>query len=213
MAVGGQSTSEMLVDAATQVDRLYSAGYPRNVVVCLTGTIDRPAEGNAARQATLRSYCQGRRAAGFKVIVVTLPSYAQEDYPGAARAEFNDWIRVNYRSFADGLADAGADSRIGAQGTFADLAYFPDGLHLNDAGYAVIAEIVKQALERVPVSLRGTDRYDTAVKVSRAAFAEPLPADSGLVLAPGETFPEALCGAPLAAAYGGPGAADPVRRG
>ena len=31
-----------------------------------------------------------------------------------------------------------------------------------------------------------------------------LPADSGLVLAPGETFPEALCGAPLAAAYGGP---------
>ena len=35
-------------------------------------------------------------------------------------------------------------------------------------------------------------------------FPGALPADSGLVLAPGETFPEALCGAPLAAAYGGP---------
>ncbi len=53
-------------------------------------------------------------------------------------------------------------------------------------------------------SYRGTDRYDTAIKLSKALFPAALPADSGLVLAPGETFPEALCGAPLAAAYGGP---------
>ncbi len=52
--------------------------------------------------------------------------------------------------------------------------------------------------------IRGTDRYDTAIRISKAMFAGALPADSGLVLAPGETFPEALCGAPLAAAYGGP---------
>jgi putative cell wall-binding protein len=51
---------------------------------------------------------------------------------------------------------------------------------------------------------RGLDRYDTAIRLSRAAFPAALPAGSGLVLAPGETFPEALCGAPLAAAYGGP---------
>ncbi len=53
-------------------------------------------------------------------------------------------------------------------------------------------------------SYRGSDRYDTAIKLSKALFPGALPADSGLVLAPGETFPEALCGAPLAAAYGGP---------
>jgi beta propeller repeat protein len=53
-------------------------------------------------------------------------------------------------------------------------------------------------------SLRGTDRYDTALKISKAMFPGALPAESGLVLAPGETFPEALCGAPLASAYGGP---------
>jgi putative cell wall-binding protein len=52
--------------------------------------------------------------------------------------------------------------------------------------------------------IRGTDRYDTAVKISKVMFPGALAADSGLVLAPGETFPEALCGAPLAAAYGGP---------
>ena len=53
-------------------------------------------------------------------------------------------------------------------------------------------------------SYRGSDRYDTALKLSKAMFPGALPADSGLVLAPGETFPEALCGAPLAVAYGGP---------
>ena len=50
----------------------------------------------------------------------------------------------------------------------------------------------------------GTDRFDTAIKISQAMFPGALPSDSGLVLAPGETFQEALCGAPLAAAYGGP---------
>ncbi len=54
------------------------------------------------------------------------------------------------------------------------------------------------------VQLRGSDRFDTAIKISQEMFPGPLPADSGLVLAPGETFQEALCGAPLAAAYGGP---------
>jgi putative cell wall-binding protein len=53
-------------------------------------------------------------------------------------------------------------------------------------------------------SYRGLDRYDTAIRLSRAAYPATLPAGSGLVLAPGETFQEALCGAPLASAYGGP---------
>lgn len=57
---------------------------------------------------------------------------------------------------------------------------------------------------RLFVSLRGSDRFDTAIKISKAMYPRGLPPDCGLVLAPGETFPEALCGAPLAAAYGGP---------
>jgi subtilisin family serine protease len=52
--------------------------------------------------------------------------------------------------------------------------------------------------------LRGADRYVTAIQTSQAMFPGPLPAGSGLVLAPGTTFQEALCGGPLAAAYGGP---------
>jgi len=53
-------------------------------------------------------------------------------------------------------------------------------------------------------ALRGADRYDTAIRVSQAAFPSTLPQGSGLVLAPGDTFAEALCAGPLASAYGGP---------
>ncbi|MBN1629318.1 MAG: cell wall-binding repeat-containing protein [Thermoleophilia bacterium] len=54
-------------------------------------------------------------------------------------------------------------------------------------------------------SIRGTDRFDTALKLSQAMFPAALPPDSGVVLAPGwESYQEALCGAPLAAAWGGP---------
>lgn len=53
-------------------------------------------------------------------------------------------------------------------------------------------------------SVRGYDRYDTAIKMSKAMFPGALPPGSGLVVAPGYTFQEALCGAPLAAAWGGP---------
>ena len=50
-------------------------------------------------------------------------------------------------------------------------------------------------------ALRGIDRYETALAVSRHAFT---PGVGAVVLATGEDFPDALSAAPLAAAYGGP---------
>ena len=59
-------------------------------------------------------------------------------------------------------------------------------------------------------SIRGIHRYQTAQLISQAMFPGALPAGAGVVVAPGETFPEALCGAPLAAAYGGPVLSPPA---
>ena len=53
-------------------------------------------------------------------------------------------------------------------------------------------------------AMRGVDRYDTAVQISQKAFPSPFAAGTGaVVLASGESFQQALCGAPLAKAYGG----------
>ncbi len=80
-------------------------------------------------------------------------------------------------------------------------------VQINAAGGSSVATEASAYTYLVPASynsLRGTDRYDTAIKISKAMFPGALPPGSGVVLAPGETFQEALCGAPLAAAYGGP---------
>jgi putative cell wall-binding protein len=61
-----------------------------------------------------------------------------------------------------------------------------------------------QARGVIYTSLRGVDRYDTALRISKAMYPTALPPGSGVVLAPGTTYQEALCAAPLAAAYGGP---------
>jgi putative cell wall-binding protein len=58
---------------------------------------------------------------------------------------------------------------------------------------------------RVPVTYvkgaAGTGRYDTSIEVSKKTFASTAPA---VVLATGADFPDALCAAPLAKAFGGP---------
>lgn len=49
--------------------------------------------------------------------------------------------------------------------------------------------------------LAGSDRYGTALAISQTGFPQGA---SGVVLVPGDTYSEAVCAAPLAAAYGGP---------
>ncbi len=95
-------------------------------------------------------------------------------------------------------------SSISADGRY--LAFESDATNLvpGDTNHTRDVFVVADAGALTYDSYRGSDRYDTAIKLSQALYPAPLPADSGLVLAPGETFPEALCGAPLAAAYGGP---------
>jgi SpoIID/LytB domain protein len=80
----------------------------------------------------------------------------------------------------------------------------------NALGWSTIKryvyDITSPAVTTIPcTNIRGSDRFDTAIRVSQAMFSGPLPPGSGVVLAPGwESYQEALCGAPLAAAYGGP---------
>ena len=76
-----------------------------------------------------------------------------------------------------------------------------------DANVTVTANFALNAI--VYTSIRGIHRYQTAQLISQAMFPGALPAGAGVVVAPGETFQEALCGAPLAAAYGGPVLAHP----
>ncbi len=89
----------------------------------------------------------------------------------------------------------------GATGTYTVTVTVDDSCDLSGSD---TLEVTVKPPSPTYVRYIGTDRFDTALQLSQASYPNALPSGSGLVLAPGYTFPEALCGAPLAAAYGGP---------
>jgi lysophospholipase L1-like esterase len=136
-------------DAATQVDPNFSANRPANILIAWAGTNDLVLGANVATtQTRITTYCTNRRAVGWKVIIGTI---LPRDFGGtfeADRQTVNTWIRANWATFADGMADFAADARIGDAGDNFDLTYYlNDFIHMNGNGYNVIAGIVRTAMQ------------------------------------------------------------------
>jgi lysophospholipase L1-like esterase len=145
---GNRTLADMIAQAPVRVDAHYDPMADANVCVVMAGGGDLASGGDPqAVLDALRIYCAARRAAGFEVVVVTLLPRSDPVGFDAARAVFNDMLRVQWPTFADGLADVAADPRIGADGANLDPVYFADTIHPTSAGYAVMAAAVAPALE------------------------------------------------------------------
>lgn len=91
----------------------------------------------------LREYCRKARVAGFRVIVVTLlPVRGLPPQREAIRIAHNDWIRTNWPTFADALADAELAPELSVP---SDRQFYSDGLHLTAGGLRVLAGVIKNA--------------------------------------------------------------------
>ena len=154
LGVGGQSTQMMAADAATEVDPLYDVGRPANILVCWEGTNDlvygsaRPYDAWQAYRH-LAAYCEARQRAGFRVVICTVLPRGRSAAFYDARNALNAELRANWRSFADALADVAANKTIGADGAETDVTYYRDTVHLTAAGYAIVAAVVADAVERL----------------------------------------------------------------
>lgn len=145
VATIGDRVDEMLDQAATQVDPLYNASYDRNIAVFMGGRNDLSAIRAAADiYADIVSWCQGRQAAGFRIVILTiLPRVSESDESNTSRLWINAQIRANWSTFADGLCDVAMDATIGLQAT---AEYYPYNPHPSDSGYAIIADWVVAAI-------------------------------------------------------------------
>ncbi|MFN4062324.1 MAG: SGNH/GDSL hydrolase family protein [Paracoccus hibiscisoli] len=118
----------------------------RNTLVILGGINDIMNTGGitlAALQASMTSYLGKARAAGFKVLVGVLPPVANfTTARETLRTGFNDWIKANAATLADGFIDFPAVPGLGDP---TDLYFYLDGLHPSKRGYARIAEAVRVA--------------------------------------------------------------------
>lgn len=152
--VGAQTTTDMVADAASQIDSLYNADLPINIVVAweITNEIYYGTTAQAAYDNFV-AYCQARKAAGFKVVALTVLPRSNAGTPADfedKRQSANSLIRANWGTFADALADVAADSRIGDAGDELDTTYYnADQVHMTDAGYGIIAATVKASLDGI----------------------------------------------------------------
>lgn len=152
VGTNSDTIANIIGEAATQVDPKLRTDRV-NVLAIWAGTNDFALNGVAEATvfANLKSYCQARRALGWKVIVLTMlprPNTGADPTIEVHRTAYNSDIRSNWTGFADALADVGADSNIGAASANTNLTYYnSDQIHLNDTGYGVVASIVKAQLD------------------------------------------------------------------
>ncbi len=145
-----QTTSEMLVRLRPDVIDLKPAG-----VVILGGSNDfAPERGPVTLQTTqnnIRSMVELAGQHGIAVIIGTVPPICRERMPADGstdltiqlRERFNDWLRQYCRSQGCQLADFDMAMR---ERPVCD--YLLDSVHPNDAGYAVMVRVTRNALGR-----------------------------------------------------------------
>ena len=143
-----RTLADMIGEAPVRVDAHYDPMADANICVVMAGGGDLASGGDPqAVLDALRTYCAARRAAGLEVVVLTLLPRSEPAGFDAARGAYNEMLRAQWRTFADGLADVAADPRIGADGANLDPVYFLDTIHPTSAGYTVMATAVAPALE------------------------------------------------------------------
>lgn len=156
VGVGGETTLTMIANAPTAVDAKYVPGA--NNVVCFNGGTN-DILGGATDVTTYNrivTYCQARQAAGWKVVVGTITPRSDSGVPGSQdtyRLSVNTMIRANWPSFANGIADIGADANMGTLGQELNTQYYNgDNVHSNPNGYRVRAGYFLAALSSLGIA-------------------------------------------------------------
>jgi lysophospholipase L1-like esterase len=146
----GETIATMLANGGTNVDPLYDAvSYAKNICVLWGGTNDLDASVSPTTvYNNIKSYCQNRQAAGWKVVVCTiLPRSSSSGTFESDRQTVNANVRSGYATFADALADVGNDTTIGQAGQNTNQTYYiGDNIHLRPVGYAIVAAAVQAAV-------------------------------------------------------------------
>ena len=170
-ATGGVRIARMIAEAPLEVDLRYREAADLDVCLVLAGGGDFHVGARAAEvYEALRTYCAGRRAAGFRVVVLTvLPSSTPLTFE-AARLAYDGMLRDTWSEFADGLADIAGDDRIGDTGDNLDLHFYStDALHPNSAGCAVMATVTAPVLRALPWT---SDDCEMRVRDAAAAWGD-----------------------------------------
>ena len=147
-AISGSDLSTATSRAAA-LDALLDATRAHNILTVFFGANDMHGGGTAASfESALQTYCQARRAAGWKVVVATVLPQTTSGF-NAKRNDANTWIRANWSTFADGLADIAGDATMGPDAAASNATYYSDGLHPTAAGQLLMEPYFTAAVNAI----------------------------------------------------------------
>lgn len=161
IGVGGQKTSDMLTDFDSQVVPLYDSSdgntHPNLLIVWEIGNDQYYTSDQTTVYNRIVQYCQAGQTAGYKVLIMTCPTryYSANTSAGDTLEQYNTkleatntLIRLNWRTYADGICDVAYDVRFRNP---LDTTYFrPDGIHITETGRRIIGEeLISNAMKRI----------------------------------------------------------------
>jgi lysophospholipase L1-like esterase len=145
--LGGQTSQQMVDGFSTRVLPFYDPLFARSALVFFEVRNSSVAGQTAAQiQAQHQAYAALGRGAGFRVFVCTAPGSDGEPKGVGVAGAVNAWIRANWQSFANGFVDLEDAPQFTPSGSVLNPTYYSDGVHLTDAGYAVVAALVRTAI-------------------------------------------------------------------
>jgi len=150
------TTLQLVKRAPAEIDPLFSPERTWNVVVMWEGSNAMTEIASAQGAfAGYKKYAADRRVKGWKVIMLsvlprTVGAFRTPQNFEEQRQEFNRLLRSDH-TWIDGFVDVGADPILGYEGADADKTYYKDGVHLNSAGYGIVARAVASELVRLGV--------------------------------------------------------------
>lgn len=144
---GGDKTQQLVDEFATGIAPFFDPLFERTAVVMFevrNSTVD----GKTAAQilASYQAYGAACHAAGMKLVACTAPPTDGDAVGQGVAGAANALIRANWQSFADAFVDLELVPQLTPAGSLANPTYYSDGVHLTDAGYALVASSVQSAL-------------------------------------------------------------------
>lgn len=152
--LSGASTVDLQNLYSTTIAPLYIQNYT-NILSIWEGTNHLSINATALEaQNAIQSYCLLARSNGWKVIVGTIIDRNSLFTNGqtisgfrASAATVNSWLRANYTSFADYLADPALNVNLQDA---SNTTYFADGTHLTQNGHDEVAISFEAAIASFP---------------------------------------------------------------
>lgn len=154
IGIAGQTTPQIITAYPNRAALCFDTSKSKNIYVPWECTNDLFFGASAATAySNYVTLCGLARDTGYKVVAVTVLPRSNSGTPGtfeADRQTVNTNIRNNWASFADALADVAANTTIGDAGDETNATYYSDLVHMTDAGYLIVADIIKTAILTIP---------------------------------------------------------------